>query len=193
MELLTPVILAGSYVLGSIPFGVLSSRGIKGTDPRAAGSKNIGFTNVLRVAGLFPAVLTLLGDLGKGALSVYVATFFIPEFAVYSGLLAILGHCYPIFLRFHGGKAVATSFGALAVLYPWVGVLVFSVWLTVVLIWRYISLGSLVAFGLLPFIMPLFYPDRNSIVFSGITTLLIYFRHRENISRLVLRRENKIF
>ncbi len=193
MEIITPAILAGSYLLGSIPFGVLLGKGIKGKDPRAAGSRNIGFTNVLRVAGVFPAVLTLLGDLGKGALAAYLGKFFDPEFAVYSGLFAILGHCYPIFLRFHGGKAVATSFGVLAVLYPSIGAIIFCIWISAVLIWRYISLGSLVAFGCLPIIMALLYPARDSILFSGATTVLIYLRHRENISRLVLRKESKIF
>lgn len=193
MEIITPVLFVVSYLLGSIPFGVLLGRGIKGKDPRSAGSRNIGFTNVLRVAGAYPAALTLLGDLGKGALAAYLGRVLNPELAAYAGLFAILGHCYPIFLRFQGGKAVATSFGVLAVLYPLVGVITFSVWVVSVLAWRYISLGSLVAFGCLPVIMALFYPDMNSILFSGATTALIYLRHRENISRLVLKKESKVF
>ncbi len=192
-EALTPVILVVSYLLGSIPSGILLGKGIKGKDPRSAGSGNIGFTNVLRVAGVLPAVLTLLGDVGKGVLAVYLGKFFNPELAVYAGLFAILGHCYPIFLRFHGGKAVATSFGVLAVLYPGVGAITFSVWVVVVLIWRYISLGSLLAFGCLPITMLLLYPGRESILFSVATTMLVYLRHRENISRLVLKKEGKIF
>jgi glycerol-3-phosphate acyltransferase PlsY len=193
MESFAPAILVLSYLLGSIPFGVLLGRGMKGKDPRSAGSGNIGFTNVLRVVGALPAALTLLGDMGKGALAAYLGRVLAPEFAVYSGLFAILGHCYPIFLRFHGGKAVATSFGALAILYPLVSAITFSVWIIAVLIWRYISLGSLVAFGCLPIIMTLLYPDRDSILFSMATAVLVYLRHRENISRLVLKKEGKIF
>ncbi len=193
MEIITPVLLVVSYLLGSGPFGVLGGKGIKGKDPRSAGSGNIGFTNVLRVVGRTPAVLTLMGDLGKGALAAYLGNFLSPDFAVYPGLLAILGHCYPIFLKFRGGKAVATSFGVLAVLHPWVGLLTFSIWVIVVLIWRYISLGSLVAFASLPLIVIWLYPDRNSILFSLGTAVLVYLRHLENISRLLSKKEAKVF
>jgi glycerol-3-phosphate acyltransferase PlsY len=194
MEIITPAILAGSYLLGSIPFGVLLGKGIKGKDPRAAGSGNIGFTNVLRVAGVLPAALTLLGDLGKGVLAAYIGKHFGGiEVGLVSGLFAIFGHCYPIFLGFRGGKAVATSFGVFTILYPWVALLTFGVWLATVLGSRYVSLGSLVAFTSLPLVMTLFHTGLNAILVSAAITVLIYLRHRENISRLLLRKETKVF
>jgi len=188
------LILAASYLIGSIPFGILFGKAIRGKDPRSAGSGNIGFTNVFRVAGLLPAVLTLLGDFGKGALAAMIGKHFADiEVGMVSGLFAILGHCYPIFLRFRGGKAVATSFGVLAILYPLVGFFTFGVWLATVLGSRYVSLGSLVAFTSLPLMMAIFHTGLNAILVTVSITVLIYLRHLENISRLLLRKENKVF
>ena len=194
MEFSIPSILAASYLIGSIPFGILFGWAIRGKDPRSGGSGNIGFTNVLRVVGLLPAVLTLLGDFGKGVLAAFIGKHFVGiEVGLISGLFAILGHCYPVFLRFHGGKAIATSFGVLAILYPFVGLLTFGVWLVTVLGSRYVSLGSLVAFTCLPLIMTLFHTGLNEILVSLAITVLVYLRHRENISRLLLRKESKVF
>ena len=194
MQIGIPLTLVVSYLIGSVPFGVIFSKTMKGKDPRAAGSKNIGFTNVLRVVGAGPAILTLCGDVGKGALAAYIGTYYeSPGVGEVSALFAILGHCYPIFLRFHGGKAVATSFGALAVLYPSEGVITFALWVITVLWSRYVSLGALVAFATLPLIMIWSHPHWDTILFSLAIAILVYLRHRENISRLVSKAEGKSF
>lgn len=194
MEIPLPLIIAASYLIGSIPFGVLFSKSMKAKDPRSAESRNIGFTNVLRVAGPGPAILTLCADVGKGALAAYIGNYSgNPELGEVFSLCAILGHCYPIFLRFRGGKAVATSYGTLAVLYPLVGIGIFAVWIVTLLWSRYVSLAALVAFACLPVIMAWFHPRWNTIFFSLSITILVYLRHRENISHLVSKKERKAF
>ena len=194
MQIGIPLTLFVSYLIGSVPFGVIFSKIMKGRDPRAAGSRNIGFTNVLRVVGAGPAALTLCGDVGKGALAAYIGTYYeSPEVGEVSALFAILGHCYPIFLKFCGGKAVATSFGSLAILYPLVGIITFAVWTVTVLWSRHVSLGALVSFAFLPLIMAGFHPRWNSILFSLAIAILVYLRHRENISRLLSKTEGKGF
>ena len=194
MQIGIPLTLAISYLIGSVPFGVIFSKTMKGKDPRLAGSRNIGFTNVLRVVGAGPAILTLCGDVGKGALAAYLGKYYqSPEVGEASALFAILGHCYPIFLRLQGGKAVATSFGALALLYPLEGVLTFAVWVATVLWSRFVSLGALVAFAFLPLIMAWFHPRWNTILFSLAIAILVYLRHRENISLPLSNKEKKSF
>lgn len=190
----TPFILVAAYLIGSIPFGILFGKAIRGKDPRSGGSGNIGFTNVLRVAGFLPAVLTLLGDFGKGALAAFIGRHLAGlEMGLLAGLFSIFGHCYPVFLRFQGGKAIATSFGVLTVLYPQVGLLTFGVFFVTVAVSRYVSLGSLVAFTGLPLIMAIFDAGFNAIIISAAMTVLVYLRHAENISRLILGKETKIF
>jgi glycerol-3-phosphate acyltransferase PlsY len=194
MGMSTPSILVASYLIGSIPFGLLFGKSITGKDPRSGGSGNIGFTNVLRVAGLLPAGLTLLGDFGKGVLAAFLGRYFAGiEFGLLAGLFCILGHCYPVFLRFRGGKAIATSFGVLSILYPLVALLTFGIWLVTVIGSRYVSLGSLVAFTCLPLIVAIFDGGFNAILTTVAITVLVYLRHRENITRLLLRKENKAF
>lgn len=194
MELSTFFILFASYLIGSIPFGVLFGRTIKNKDPRTGGSRNIGFTNVLRVAGALPAVLTLGGDLGKGALAALMGkSLGGHDLAMAAGLFAILGHCYPIFLWFRGGKAIATSFGVLAIVHPLAGVLTFGVWLVTVLLSKYVSLGSLVAFASLPIGMIWLDPGWNAILFSATMAFLVFLRHRDNILRLWGGTEHQIF
>ena len=194
MELGVLLIFAVSYLVGSIPFGILFGKAINNIDPRLCGSGNIGFTNVLRVVGFLPAILTLLGDFGKGVLSAFLGRNVGGiEIGLVAGLFAILGHCYPIFLKFRGGKAIATSFGVLMALYPFIGLLIFVLWLFIVLWLRYVSLGSLVAFTFLPLMMILFHTGTNAIMVSIGITLLVYLRHRENIGRLLSGTENKAF
>ena len=182
-----------SYLLGAIPFGVLFSRLFKGKDPRSAGSRNIGFTNVLRVSGALPAILTLMGDVSKGAIAAYLG---LQAGGHLTGnlcaFLAVLGHCYPIYLKFKGGKAVATGFGVLAVLYLQAGLMAFGVWVLILLAFRYVALAALVAFGVLPFLMGWLYPEPISVTFSIGLAVLIFLRHRENISRMLAGEENRV-
>lgn len=188
------VIVFMGYLVGSIPFGVIFSRWMAGTDPRDGGSRNIGFTNVLRTAGRAPAVLTLLGDLGKGYLAVRFARHLsMDESWVWmTALSAVLGHNYPVFLSFKGGKGVATGLGVLYGIQPLLGWITIAIWGATVWLWRYSSLGAIVAFGLLPAWILFLRPAPSAIVFSMTLTALILIKHRSNIQRLRAGTEPKI-
>jgi acyl phosphate:glycerol-3-phosphate acyltransferase len=187
------VVFAG-YLAGSVPFGVLFSRVMAGKDPRSAGSRNIGFTNVLRTAGRGPAALTLLGDLGKGLFAVWLARHYMTgEVGVWiTGMAAVLGHNYPVFIGFRGGKGVATGLGVLYGIQPMLGWITAIVWGTTVLIWRYSSLGAIVAFACLPGLVLILRPDPLIVMLSLILTAMILARHRANIRRLLSGTETKI-
>ena len=180
------LLAAGAYLLGSVPFGVMITRLLKGIDPREHGSRNIGFTNVLRVAGWGPGLLTLIGDMGKGYLSVAVAQKAIGDERVMmmAGLASVLGHNYPLFLKLKGGKGVATGFGVLLGLMPLIGMITLILWGSVVGVWRFSSLGAIVCFILLPIIVLLFQREISYVVFAVVLSLLILIRHRSNIVRL---------
>ncbi len=193
--------LAG-YLLGSIPFGYLIVRAAKGTDVRDAGSGNIGATNVNRVAGAGAGLATLLLDVAKGYFAVWLADRMtsgdIGWMAV-MGLAAVVGHLFPVWLRFHGGKGVATALGVFVPL-CWMAVAAAAVvWLVVVSIWRYVSLASVVAAGLLPVCTYLLYapgthhaPPLSLSYCTAIVSILIIVKHRENIRRLLAGTENRL-
>ena len=192
---LHPWITVGvGFLAGSIPFGVIFSRWMTGIDPRESGSRNIGFTNVLRVAGRGPGLLTLLGDLGKGYLAVRLAQSMAPaELWIWStGLAAVLGHHYSVFLNFKGGKGVATGLGALYGINPWIAWILMTIWAVTVWIWRYSSLGAIVSFGLLPIVVLFLHPDLSSVGFSMLLSLFILIKHRANMHRLRSGTEPKI-
>src|SRR3989449_3012581 len=136
--------LAIGYLLGAIPVGIFAGRALGGIDPRDAGSRNIGFTNVLRVAGNAAGIVTLIGDMGKGALAVLVARHLVgtagSEWELGAGGAAILGHIFPVFLRFKGGKGVATALGGLLAVDWIIGGSLLAGWLTSAAIWRTSSL-----------------------------------------------------
>lgn len=184
------VLCTSSYLFGAIPFGLLFSK-LKGVDPRKAGSKNIGATNVLRTAGPLPAIMTLLFDISKGGLAVVLAKKLGAEPSWLPGLFAILGHNFPVYLRFRGGKGVATSIGTLFALYPIGGLLITGIWLLVALITGYSSLSALISLGLSPLIFTLL-KKSDMLIFTGAVALLIIVRHRENIKRLLNGTEKKI-
>lgn len=179
---------AAAYLLGSIPFGILFSKWLAGIDPRRAGSRNIGFTNVLRTAGRVPGLLTLLGDLGKGYLSVRFAqeAAWDAAWIWLTGLAAVTGHIYSIFLRFDGGKGVATGLGVLYGINPLLGWVMIFVWGVTVAIWRYSSLGAMVSFGLLPLWVALIRSIASppAIGISTAMSLLILLKHISNYKRL---------
>jgi len=183
------------YLLGAIPVGIFAGRALGGIDPREAGSRNIGFTNVLRVAGKAAGVVTLIGDMGKGALAVLIARHLLgvtgSDWELAAGGAAILGHMFPVFLRFKGGKGVATAFVLLAA--DWtVGGSLLVVWLMSAAIWRISSLAALLAFGSLPPWVWLFHPTAPMAIFAIGTTVLIVYGHRDNISRLLAGTETTI-
>ena len=176
----------GGYLLGSIPFGLVVAKSLGTVDPRTAGSRNIGFTNVLRLSGKTAGVLTLAGDMGKGWLVAWVAAQLFDREAVVAAvaLTPIVGHLYSVFLGFRGGKGVATAMGAVLGMVPSVGVVVILVWLVTVAVWRYSSGAALVAFGALPVVSVLLGRSWMFVLFSVVVTGLIVFRHRENVVRL---------
>ena len=183
------------YLLGAFPTGIVAGRVFAGVDPREAGSRNIGFTNVLRVAGKTAGIVTLVGDMGKGAVAVYLARVLLGpsagDFILASGGAAILGHMFPVFLGFKGGKGVATALGVLLASDLPIGGTLVVVWLTSVAIWRMSSLAALIAFTSLPFWVWLFHPSFPMAALSAGIIVLIVFRHRDNISRLRAGTESK--
>jgi len=184
------------YLLGAIPVGIFAGRTLGGIDPREAGSRNIGFTNVLRVAGKAAGIVTLIGDMGKGALAVLIARHLLgatgSDWELAAGSAAILGHMFPVFLRFKGGKGVATAFGVLLAADWTVGGSLLVVWLMSAAIWRVSSLAALLAFGSLPLWVWLFHPIAPMAIFAIGTTVLIVYGHRANIGRLLAGTETTI-
>lgn len=180
------------YLLGSIPFGMVLTRAMGLGNLRDIGSGNIGATNVLRTGSKKAAALTLLLDGGKGAVAVLLARAMAGEDAAQiAGLTAMLGHCYPVWLRFRGGKGVATYIGlVLALAWP-VGLAVCATWLAVAAIGRTSSLAALVAAALSTFWMVLL-GEGQALVLGAILTLLIFWRHRDNITRLRAGTETRI-
>jgi glycerol-3-phosphate acyltransferase PlsY len=183
--------LAFGYLLGSIPFGLLITRAAGLGDVRNIGSGNIGATNVLRTGNKGLAALTLILDALKGTAAVLIAGIFGPELALVAGFGAFLGHLFPVWLGFKGGKGVATYLGVLAGL-AWKVALVFAaVWLAVAFIMRYSSLAALVASVAVP--LTLFYLGRiDYAVLFAVMTVIVFIKHRANISRLLAGTETRI-
>ena len=180
-----------AYFLGSIPSGLLLTRFYNVEDIRSQGSGNIGASNVLRVAGKSLGFLTFLADFMKGAIPVGIALVYCPEVMSLVAIFAVLGHVFPVWLNFKGGKGVATTLGAFSILSPVTTGLCCLVWVGVIRLTRYASLSSLLAFTALPFL--LFLVGQTSLLLTGITLwVLALFTHRENIHRLYLRTELKI-
>ena len=190
-----PLLLCAAlaYLVGSIPFGLILTRLAGLGDVREIGSGNIGATNVLRTGRKGLAAATLLLDAGKGALAVAVARNFGGEFAAAAALAAVLGHLFPVWLRFKGGKGVATSAGVVLAYNPPVALATIATWLVVALLLRYSSLAALTAAALAPLWAWLFGPRVTlPIVVIGVIALLVIVRHAENISRLMRGAESKI-
>lgn len=180
------------YLLGSIPSGVILARMMNLGNLRDIGSGNIGATNVLRTGNKKAAVLTLLFDAGKGALAVFLAARFAGfDAAQLAGLMAFIGHCFPVWLKFKGGKGVATYIGIFAMLAWPVGLMACGIWLVVAVVSRYSSLAAILMAGWLP--VAIFFTGFASLfAVSVILGLLIYLRHFGNITRLRQGTETKI-
>ena len=189
--LLTGVI---AYLIGSIPSGLILGKLLWHTDLREHGSHNIGATNAWRTLGKRAGIAVFIADSikGQGGVAMGLLLAGTPLAAVLGGLFAIIGHSFSLFLRFHGGKGVATSLGVLTMLMGNVTLIVFVLWFTIVYMTRYVSLGSVVAGVLTPILAALFAYPMEYIVFTVIAALLVIVRHRENIKRLMNGTENKI-
>jgi glycerol-3-phosphate acyltransferase PlsY len=188
------VLLVVGYLLGAIPFGIVVSKAMGLPDPRTVGSKNVGFTNVLRVSGKQAGILTLVGDMGKGWVMGWAAMHWLTDerFIMLVALSAILGHIFSPFLNFKGGKGVATALGAVLGLSPSIGLLLLLIWLGAVAIWRYSSGGALAAFGCLPVVAIVNEQRQEFFVFSLIVSTLIWIKHKDNLVRLWKGTETKI-
>ncbi len=182
------------YGLGAIPFGILVSKAMGLPDPRTVGSKNVGFTNVLRVSGKQAGLLTLFGDMGKGWVMGWAAMQWLTDerFIMLVALSPILGHLFSVFLNFKGGKGVATALGSVLGLSPSMGALLLLIWLGTVAIWRYSSGGALAAFGLFPVVAIVNEQREEFLMFSIVVSALIWFKHKDNIVRLWKGTESKI-
>jgi glycerol-3-phosphate acyltransferase PlsY len=190
-----PLILTAalSYLLGSIPFGYLLVRGLRGDDVRQTGSGNIGATNVSRTSPLLGAITLLLDGL-KGAGAVLLAGQLFPgsaKLAAGAGLFAILGHVFPLWLRFRGGKGVATGIGAFLVLVPKAGLVAMGVFAAVFLLFRYVSLASMAMFVALPLAAWFFGLVPSILIFVVASSVLVIAKHHENIQRLLNRSESR--
>ena len=182
------------YLLGAVPFGIVISKAMGLPDPRTVGSKNVGFTNVLRVSGKTPGILTLIGDMGKGWMMGFAATQLLQdEWAILLVALApFLGHLFSPFLGFKGGKGVATALGSVLGVAPLIGLLLLLAWIGAVALWRYSSGGALTAFGLFPIIAAFVRPTGPFMLFSLVVTGLIGIKHKGNIERLLKGTESRI-
>ena len=196
--MLTIVFVIAAYLLGSISFAVVTSKLFGLADPRTYGSGNPGATNVLRSGKKAAAALTLLGDAAKGWLAVFVAIQFSPSDVSYTMLAAavalavFIGHLFPVFLRFKGGKGVATALGVLLALNIWLGLAALATWLLTALVFRYSSLSALAAAIGTPIYAFLLGLPQEWVLASGIMSLLLIWRHKGNIQNLLAGKEAKI-
>jgi len=187
-----------AYLIGSVPFAILMSKAFGLADPRSYGSGNPGATNVLRTGKKAAAALTLLGDAAKGWLAVFLAIKFAPHDG--QGLLLValvaiavfLGHVFPIFLKFKGGKGVATALGVLVALSGWMGLFALGTWLLVAVAFRYSSLASLVAAIAAPIYAMLVHLRPELVLATAIMSMLLIWRHKRNIQNLMTGKESKI-
>jgi len=192
------VAMLAAYLLGSVSFAVIVSRLMGLADPRSYGSGNPGATNVLRTGSKLAAVLTLLGDAAKGAVAVWAVRRFGLPFGIgdwgvaMAGLAAFVGHLYPIFLRFQGGKGVATFLGVLLTLSPSVGLLACAVWVLMAVFFRYSSLSSISAAAVAPLAELLGWGFTAILPATIVMSALLITRHQKNIAQLLAGKERRI-
>ncbi|MFY9260592.1 MAG: glycerol-3-phosphate 1-O-acyltransferase PlsY [Gallionella sp.] len=193
--MLTIAFVIFAYLLGSISFAIIASKLFNLPDPRTYGSGNPGATNVLRSGKKAAAVLTLVGDAAKGWLAVFLALYYAPTDNLLIAIVTLavfLGHLYPVFLRFQGGKGVATALGVLLALNLWVGLGALCTWIVVAAAFRLSSLAALVAAIAAPIYLILLGAPREWLVASAVMSLLLIYRHKSNIENLMRGKEGKI-
>lgn len=192
------IALVAGYLLGSVSFAVVISRLFGLADPRSYGSGNPGATNVLRSGSKVAALLTLLGDAVKGAVAVWLVGRFGPAYglgeatAAWAGAAAFVGHLFPVFFRFQGGKGVATFLGVVLIVNPWLGLAACLLWLLVALFFRYSSAASLAAAVAAPFIQAFIWGFDAILGAIALMSLLLVFRHQQNIANLLAGKERKL-
>lgn len=193
MSILSVAAVVAAYLIGAIPFGLLFARLLTGKDPRQHGSGNIGATNAMRTGGKKVGALTLLADILKGTIPVAITIALESEELLVGAvaLAAFLGHIFPVYLGFKGGKGVATMFGVVIPWLPWVAVGAFSVWFISFKLTRYVSLASIIAGASLPLFSLLVQASWAAFGVCTVLGTLMILRHRENIQRLIAGDEPK--
>lgn len=187
-----------AYLIGSISFAVVVSKLMGLSDPRTYGSKNPGATNVLRSGNKKAAIATLLGDAFKGWLPVFLAVHYGDQYGIYDRGIALIciavfvGHLYPVFFRFKGGKGVATALGVLLGLNVWLGLATLATWLIIAYATRYSSLAALIASVFAPFFYGLMYGADDILVAVIVMSVLLVYRHAGNIANLMAGKESRI-
>ena len=183
-----------AYLLGSISSAVVIARVMGLPDPREIGSKNPGATNILRYGGKLAAVLTLAGDILKGAIAVLIARTLTADAVIITlcGFAAFLGHLFPVFFGFRGGKGVATALGVWLALNPWVGLALLVTWVLMAQLFRYSSLAALAASALAPLYVVWLSPGTPTLATMIVMSAILIFRHRANIRNLIAGTETKI-
>lgn len=190
-----------SYLVGSFPTGYLSVKLLQGIDIRDYGSGNTGATNVFRVAGTKAALITAVGDVGKGILALQLAKVMLQEplwglepktALLICGIIVIAGHNWSIFLRFEGGKGVATTGGVLIALIPYMIWILLVIWLSLVVSTRYVSIASMVSGIAIPVFMLVFREPGEYVLFGIVIAIFVLYRHRSNIQRLLAGNENRL-
>ena len=198
-----------SYLLGSCNFGIIISKSLKKEDIRESGSGNAGTTNMMRTYGKILGILTIIGDIAKVFVAIWLAFKIMsveetkmifdrisdnPQYVLksFAGLFAVAGHIFPCFFKFKGGKGVATS-GGMVIMIDWrIALILFAIFVLTILITRYVSLGSIIMAVLYPVFMGLFHKDAGLVIISLVFTLIVVTAHRENIKKLINHTENKI-
>ncbi|MDD2308473.1 MAG: glycerol-3-phosphate 1-O-acyltransferase PlsY [Desulfuromonadaceae bacterium] len=186
------IVIVAAYVTGSIPTGVLLGKAY-GIDVRKEGSGNIGATNLYRTVGRRVGIITLIGDCLKGLLPVLLvkSSALPPEFAAWVGLAAFCGHVFSVFLKFRGGKGVATALGVFLALAPLAVAIAIAIFAVFMFFWRYVSLGSIAAATVMPLAVFFLGGNRTDTVVTLVIALIVIIRHHENIRRLLSGTENK--
>ena len=191
MDINLIILVIYSYLLGSIPFGLVLTKIFLKKDIRNVGSGNIGTTNVLRTGNKFLAMGTLALDLLKGYISIYISIFYFESLVSLSALICFIGHIFPIWLKFKGGKGVATYLGVILALSNKFFLIFIIAWISLSLLFRFASLSSMIS-SLIVFLYAYFYEINNNILILFIFFVMILFTHKENILRLKSSTENKI-
>ena len=187
-----------AYLVGSVSFAVVVSRLFGLADPRTYGSRNPGATNVLRTGNKAAAIVTLVGDGFKGWLAVFLAQQFAERYGVGEGGIALvalavfLGHLYPVYFRFQGGKGVATAAGVLLAIDPWLGLATLATWIIIAGFFRYSSLAALVSAVFAPLYHAMFWERGVTTLAVGVMSLLLIWRHRANIGKLIAGTESRL-
>ena len=183
------------YLIGSVSSAIVVSALLQLPDPRTSGSRNPGATNVLRLGSKIGALLSLAGDIAKGLLPVLAVSCWISDHALLlaaTGLGAFLGHLFPLYFKFTGGKGVATALGVVLAIHPLVALIQIATWLLMALVFRYSSLAALVTAAATPLYLWLAGDETSFIVLGAVLAVLLFWRHRQNIERLIAGTESKI-